>query len=378
MNILICVSEYPPYSSGAGNVAYYIVTQFIQLGHNCTVCSPIVSDIKICNEKISKNIFHYRGLYILYGILYFWFNVWRYILKNSHKYDIIWCHNINPITFPIEKIEKKAMLTFHSSYYGFANKSNHKSFFSIYYKIMSKLEKINLNKENKLLVFSGVSTQTCDELEVIGINKNRIKYIPNGVDINKFKPNNSKNEIRLKYNIPNMNIVFLSIGRLTAPKQPMKTIEIFSKIQIAVNNISLIIAGSGELLNDMKDYVKINKLKNIYFLGFINHNDTPDLYSCSDYFIISSKYEGQPLTLLEAMASGLPCIVSNIPNLDIVTKANCGIMVDFNDENAAKQIIEYINGNLPIEHSQNARKYAENNLSWRIIAEKYLKEFLGK
>ena len=90
---------------------------------------------------------------------------------------------------------------------------------------------------------------------------------------------------------------------------------------------------------------------------------------------MTSKYEGQPLTLLEAMSSGLFCIVSNIPNLRIVEDAKCGSIVDFGDiEKAAEGIIEYFEMD-NLGHSKNAREYAVNNLNWKIIAEKYLEEF---
>ena len=110
-------------------------------------------------------------------------------------------------------------------------------------------------------------------------------------------------------------------------------------------------------------------------MGYLDEKDKNDLYACSDYYIMSSKYEGQPLTLLEAMASGLPCIVSDIPNLRIVEEADCGIIVDFsNKEKAAHGIIDYIKQDNS-EHGKNARKYAEEHLDWSIIAEKYLRQF---
>jgi glycosyltransferase involved in cell wall biosynthesis len=125
----------------------------------------------------------------------------------------------------------------------------------------------------------------------------------------------------------------------------------------------------------MKRYVSDESIPNVIFVGFVEYNSLPDYYSCADYYIMTSEYEGQPLTLLEAMASGLPCIVSDIPNLNIVKDANCGVVLDFSDkEEAVRQIINYI-GKDNAQHSLNARKYAVGILDWRIIAEKYLSEF---
>jgi glycosyltransferase involved in cell wall biosynthesis len=102
---------------------------------------------------------------------------------------------------------------------------------------------------------------------------------------------------------------------------------------------------------------------------------TNEGYACSDYYIMTSKYEGQPLTLLEAMSSGLLLSLSDIPNLEIVEDANCGIIVDFsNIKRAKEEIISYLeedNSN----HSKNVREYALKNLDGGIIAGRYLDEF---
>jgi len=143
-----------------------------------------------------------------------------------------------------------------------------------------------------------------------------------------------------------------------------------------MKGITLVVAGDGELLGGARKLATEKGLNNVRFPGYLDHEKTvPDLYSCSDYYIMTSKFEGQPLTLLEAMASGLPCIASDIPALRVVKQARCGIVVDFNNaEEAASQIIEYL-GKDNTNHSRSAREYAVSNLDWEIITKRYLAEF---
>jgi glycosyltransferase involved in cell wall biosynthesis len=360
MQILVCTSEYPPdYSSGIGNVAYNVVEQLRKMGVDCTVCSPNAG-IKLRSSRMIDK-------FGILGLLYYWSQVSKYFKEND--FDVVWLHN--PLFLRNNPFQRN-LITIHTTYYGKVILGLN---LKIYYKIASKIEKYCLNKINEKARFTAVSQQVCKELEEIGINKERITYIPNGVDTEQFKPSNDKKILRKKFGIPEEHLIFLSLGRLTEAKQPLKSIEVFSRIEKEIKDVTLVIAGKGELLEETKEFVRQKKLKNVIFLGYVDEEEKPDLYACSDYYIITSKYEGQPLTLLEAMVSGLPCIVSDIPNLRIVEDAKCGIVVDFdNEENAAQEIIRYLEGDNS-EDLKNAREYAVKNLDWRIIAEKYLEEF---
>ena len=364
MRLLVCTSEYPPdYSSGIGNVAFYVVEELKKMGTECTVCSPKGPDIKLGSSKMIDK-------FGILGLLYYWYKVSKYFKENN--FDVVWLHN--PL-FLKKNPFKKYLVTMHSTYHGFLLKGFKPE---IYYRIASKLEKRFLNMLQEKYRFTGVSNEVCNELTEIGISKQKITYIPNGVDTKLFKPSASddKKSLRKKFGIPEEDLIILSLGRLTEAKQPQKLIEVFSLIEKEINDVTLVIAGKGELLEKTKEFAKQKGLKNVLFLGYVDHKkEAPDLYACSDYYIMASKYEGQPLTLLEAMASGLPCIVSDIPNLRFIEGAKSGIVVNFNDEEkAAKKIIEYLKrGNS--EHSENARRYAVNNLDWEIIAEGYLEEF---
>lgn len=247
-------------------------------------------------------------------------------------------------------------------------------FLRIYNKIISFFERYCLEKINKSTIFTGVGQSVCRELEKIGIDKTRITYIPNGVDVQHFHPLPDKKILRKKLEIPQSDIILLSVGRLTPAKQPQTLINVFSLLEKRMSNLTLCIAGSGKLLDSIKQMTLNAGLKKVIFLGQVDHNSgLPDLYAASDYFIMTSIYEGgmPPLTLSEAMASGLPCIVSDITSLECVKIAKCGIVINFkNIAEASDEILEYIK----MDHSENilnARKYVEENLDWNSISEHY-------
>lgn len=366
MRLLICATEYYPYGSGIANVAYNVVEHLKEQGVECIVCSPTGPDIKLGNPKLIEK----TGIL---GMLHYWRQVSQHLKRNN--YDALWLHN--PFITSGGKL-KNCLVTMHSTYYG---ESLHQVGTTLllrtYRRSVSRLERHCLVRMNEDALFTGVGKPVCEELKTIGIERERITYIPNGVDVEKFHPSPHKRLLRKKVGISEKDIVLLSVGRLTQHKRPDIMIEVFSHLEKEVSNITLCIAGRGELLNEMKDLATKKGLHKVLFLGHVDNQYLPDLYACSDYYIMTSKYEGLPLTLLEAMASGLPCIVSDIPNLEIVKDADCGIAVNFDKmDEAQKQINSYLSEE-HMNHEENARSYAEKTLDWSIIAEKYL-ELFGK
>lgn len=373
MRILACSANmYPPFrSSGIGNVIYNVVAQ-LRNSNEIDVCVPVGGDIKLLNEKLIIKFIDilnkHAGISVIYLNIIFWYRTKKYIIKNHENYDVFWLHNPHPIFFTDVN---KAIITMHSTHYGNLQKKQYLSFVKrLYYKLLNPFEKPFFN--NPTLKFTVVSQTVYNELKQLGVDDSRLTYINNGVDISTFKPIENKFRLRNKFNFPIDNKILISVGRLVDVKQPDTLVEIFHKIQNKLNNVSLVIVGDGYLYAKIKKKVQDGNIKNVFFMGFIDGIDKIELYACSDYYIMTSKYEGQPLTLLEAMSSGLPCIVSDIPNLRIVEEANCGIVVDFSDkEKATNKIIDYVIQDNS-KHGKNARLYIEQNSDWKIIADKYM------
>ena len=347
MKLLICAMEYPPEGSGIGNVVHNVAIHLKKMGIECRICSPSGPDISLGSKELIQR-------YGFFGIVFFWYKVSQFLKRED--YDCVWVHNPYFIfQFPFSQ----GISTIHTTYYGvWHNHIGNTGSLHFYNKIASIIERYCLLKTSKVSLFTCVGRPVCHELEMIGIKNDQIRYIPNGVDVNRFKSYENKKEFRKKHGIPEADIVLLSVGRLTPQKRPYILIEVFSLIEKQTSNLTLCFAGKGELLEETKNLVKQRGLKKVIFLEYVEEENLPRLYSSSDYYIMASKYEGAPLTLYEAMASGLPCIVSDITNLDLVTKSNCGIVVNFdNSAVAAKEILTYIDENHS-EHAKNARDFA--------------------
>ena len=360
MKILVCASEYYPHGSGIANVAYNIVEQLKKMGITCIVCSPNGPDIKIGSSKLIEK-------FGIIGLLYYWYKVANYFKNNDC--DVAWLHN----PFFLKKNPfNKCLVTSNSTYYG----KSHQKLHPLYYNILvSKIEKYCLNKIDSRAVFTAVGNSILNEMRSSGVT-HRMIYIPNGVDISIFKPIVNKKIVRSMFGLPEENVILLSVGRLIELKQPLKLIQTFEQLQLRLENVTLVIAGTGELFEPLTKYVSTNNIKNVIFLGHIKEN-LSDLYSCSNFYVTASKYEGgEPtLAIAEAMSSGLLCIASNISNFKIIESSNCGILTDFSyPTKAAEDILTYIQKDNSVS-LMNVRDYAVANFDWSIIAKRYLEEF---
>ncbi|EPH12733.1 glycosyltransferase family 4 protein [Facklamia hominis] len=157
-------------------------------------------------------------------------------------------------------------------------------------------------------------------------NNGNVYYIPGvGIDVNYYK--NTKIDVekkRSELGLDKNDFVFITVGDLVKNKNlkvMLEALYICKKPEI-----KLIICGKGpefQALNELKEkYELINQVK---FLGY--RDDIVDLLKISDAFILTSKREGLSRVIMEAMASGLPCIVSRIRgNVDLITDNKGGIL----------------------------------------------------
>lgn len=153
--------------------------------------------------------------------------------------------------------------------------------------------------------------------------------INNGIDIEKFFVRN-KNNLRTDLNIPNDSLVIGHIGRFVQSKNHDFIVDIFKKLNEKVNNSYLILVGDG----DLKKYIenKVQKLGlegKVIFLGI--RKDIPEILNTFDVFLFPSIYEGFPITLIEAQAAGVRCVISDTIDKKVILNENT-VSLSLNDD----------------------------------------------
>ncbi len=167
----------------------------------------------------------------------------------------------------------------------------------------------------KISIFFSIGTVSKNFYKNYGVQKSKIFLTPYTVNNNFFiskyeELKNKKRELREKYDIPlNVPIILFS-GKLIDVKNPMDLLKAFEKL-INESPSALVILGDGRLRENLENYVKDKNIKNVYFLGFRNQSELPEIFSLSDIFVLPSSFEPWGLVVNEAMCFNLPVIVTD-------------------------------------------------------------------
>ena len=161
-----------------------------------------------------------------------------------------------------------------------------------------------------------------DVVRILGIPRERVIVTPLGVDEKLFIPRSpNSHSVKQKYSIPAESPILVYVGGIDPRKNVPGLIEIFSKIladRVKNNHPRPVLALAGKTESD-RNYPKlIAQIKSlglendIRILGFVPDDDLKELFAVSALFLFPSLYEGFGLPPLEAMASGLPVVSSNV------------------------------------------------------------------
>lgn len=160
----------------------------------------------------------------------------------------------------------------------------------------------------------------------------KVVYLPGiGIDLNQFKTVIIEKKIKLNsLNLPQNSFVVLSIGELNNNKNHEVVIKAIKKLENPI--IQYVICGQGNLQKYLETLSKKLGLENqVHFLGF--RKDIAEICKSSDIFAFPSYREGLPVSVMEAMAVGLPIIASDIRgNRDLIENGKGGYLLEPQNE----------------------------------------------
>lgn len=209
------------------------------------------------------------------------------------------------------------------------------------------------------------TTAVADALIRAGVAPGRIVNIPNGVELSVKSDRLFTSGTRR----------FLYLGRLSVniQRDVPTMIRAFGRLALKHSDLELAVVGSGDLFDETKQQVDNCQARSrIYMPGF----DLPEKWlEWADCFVLPSRREGLSNALLEAMASGLPCIANDIPpNREVLDGGNAGILVPVEDCNALEAAMRnMVEGEGVAEHyARKARERVELCYSIGAVANQYI------
>lgn len=222
-----------------------------------------------------------------------------YKIAKENNVDIIHSHGLRPDIINSKIKNYKTISTLHNYPYDDYKMAYGKFIGYIasryHVKILKNIDKV-----------CACSKSIKDMMDNKGIN---IDYVKNGVDDKVFTPTseNEKYYLRKKLNLPISDRIFIVIGEFNIRKNLSLIIDCFKNRNNRDEKVVFI--GNGKTYEQSVKQSKENP--NIIFKGRVENVD--EYLKASDYYISSSLAEGLPNSVLEAMSTGIPCILSNIP-----------------------------------------------------------------
>jgi glycosyltransferase involved in cell wall biosynthesis len=176
-----------------------------------------------------------------------------------------------------------------------------------------------------------------DLLETYRIaRQEQLRLIPLGFNLDRLLAVTPEDRLRARaaLQVPEGAIVVTTVGRLTAIKQHTLFLDMAGRLAARSDRFTFLIVGDGELRAALEARARAIGLESrVRFLGW--RGDLETVYGATDVFVLTSRNEGTPVALIEAMAAGVASVSTDVGGVrDVVTGAGLGSLVPFGDAGA--------------------------------------------
>ena len=369
MKILMLNNEFPPLGGGTGTVNLELFKEFSKIPNlkidlitstikNKKEIEQFSENIRIFKYPVgNKNIHHSTNKELIIYMRKSFFAALK--LHKKEKYDFAFAWSTVPAGFVAYLLQFFKRLPFVVRVGG-PDIPGFEERYKNLYKIISPIIKLIWRKSNLLITKCATEKELIEKIN----NKLKIKITHNGIDTQKFKPD--KNNHQKIQNI-------VCSARLIKRKGQDLLIRAVANLKKEGINYNVNLIGEGDEKENYKKLAEnLGVSENIKFSGYVKRENMPAQYQNADLFVLPSYNEGMSNALLEAMASGLPVIVTDVGGTEELVDETNGFIFKTGDDIDLTLILKDIaeNKNMIKNMSENSRQKAEQ-LSWKNIANDY-------
>jgi len=348
LKILIASETYPPQINGAAKFTQQLAVGLAKNGHQVRLIAPGVKFQDEIEEKDGVKIFRMKSILVKKIHPYFRsvapLNLGKKINKifNDFKPDIIHIQNHFILGKICLKIAKKRNVPIVGTNHFMPDNLLEYVPKLIAQKTANIMWKDFLKVYNQLNCVTAPSLAAKALVEKVGL-KNKVVVISNGIDLNKFKPIEIRDENFDKFGLDKNTPIFIFVGRL----EKDKNIDLILKavrLVLEKKNMQVIIVGKGKDEENFKKIADELKLsKSVIFTGETSDKDLHLLLNLADAYIASGSAELQGIAVMEAMAASLPILALNAVALpELVENGVNGFLFEFNENDLAQKMLKII------------------------------------
>lgn len=206
----------------------------------------------------------------------------------------------------------------------------------------SVVNRLLLNRRDRLVGCGGAVRQALIDNE--GLPASRVEVVYNGVDLQELAAGDAsrRSTLRSEFGFDDDDFVAIQVARLHELKDHATAVATIQEAAKSNGNIKLLIVGEGDQRESIEAEIAARRLQDQVVLAG-NRNDVPDLLTASDAFLMTSISEGIPLTIIEAMAAGLPVVstaVGGIP--EMIQHGQSGFLAEAKDANTLAEHLVHL------------------------------------
>jgi glycosyltransferase involved in cell wall biosynthesis len=366
MRIAHVTATFPPYCGGTGNVCYHNARELARRGHDVhvfTASMPHAPENELCD---GFTVHRLRPLLRVGNA-----PVLPALLGVLSGFDVIHLHY--PFILGAEMVRLASLrhripllISFHNDLIGDGARAQ---VFALYQRLSARLTirgaarlcAVSLDHYGSSLLRRSLAEQQLHTVE-----------LPNGIDIDHFRPTGSKAQLRERYGIPAEAKLVLFVAALDRAHHFKGLDRLLQAFQRLPHDTRLLIVGDGDLRRDYEAQARqLGIADRVVFAGAIAHRDTPEFFHGAEVCVLpSSPPESFGLVLIESLACGTPVVASNIPGVrTVVDHGQDGLLVEPGDIAALARAMQQLLADAALRCAMGAcgRAKVEARYGWEQI-----------